>query len=132
MAKYYEIIMKNGLSIIVFTDREGICEFSINGNDFYIFSGEERVNLSVSAEKAVIPGIDQTEVLIDHQFTVLSIRSLHLKSLKGSRKVEVEKGKSMRRESFERRNRSFTWEQNYFCAHHGGIKTPKGWLFGEK
>ena len=136
MEKYYEIIMKNGLSLIAFTNTDGLCEFSINGNEFSIFSGEEdrqgeKMNLSVSAERAVIPGKDQTEVLIDHQFTVLSIRSLNLKNLKGTKKTEIEKSKTIRRASAgEGRRRSYTCGANYFCAHQGGIKTPQGWLIG--
>ena len=136
MEKYYEIIMKNGLSVIAFTNMDGLCEFSINGNEFSIYSGEEdwngeKVNLSVSAERAVVPGKDQTEVLIDHQFTVLSIRSLNLKKLKGSKKTEIEKSKTIRKaRTGEERRRSYTCGANYFCAHQGGIKTPQGWLIG--
>ena len=134
MENYYEIIMKNGLSLIAFTNKEGFCEFSINGNDFFIFSGkaenENSVNLSVSAGQETNPGDEETDVLIDHEFTVLSIRTLNLKKLKGEKKGEIEKGKAMGMAGREKEDMCDTWNHHNFCAHQGGVKTPCGWLFG--
>ncbi len=135
MENYYEIIMKNGLSLLIFTNEDGFCEFSINGNEFSVFSGQgvngDKVSLSVSAARPVKPGADPMDVLIDHEFTVLSMRTLNLKNLKGMAKTEIRKGKALRNAEAESCERSLTRGRNYFFARHGYVKTPYGWLFGE-
>lgn len=135
MEKFYEIIMKNGLSLIAFTNKEGFCEFSINGNDFFIFGGKGlnsgQINLSVSAGQEINPGDEQTEILIDHEFTVLSINNLNLKRLRELKQIGIEKSKALRMAGSENRGKCDTWNHNFFCAHQGGIKAPCGWLFGE-
>lgn len=133
MEIFYEIMMRNGFCFVVGTNHEGICEFSINGNEFVIHTftdgNGEFINFSFSVDTGLDFDLRRDEHPFQEDFSVLSVRRVDEKRKKYLQKINRKVEESKNVESL------VDWQSNImnmmlrFSAHQGCINTPAGWVY---
>lgn len=132
MESYYELVMKNGSSFIVSTNEEGVCEFSVNGDDFLIQtqSNEEGeiLGFSFSVGLSLLNEKDEWQEEMQKGFSVLSVKKINYRRIKEVREAKQIKERSGMVEILESRKPYPVLGKACFQAHRGSINTPAGWL----
>lgn len=132
MEYYYELIMRNGSSFIVSTNEEGVCEFSVNGDDFLIETQSnekgEILGFTFSAGKSLLSETEEWQAEAPRGFSVVSVEKAtakRIKELRNSKQVKQSMGIV---ETVESWRPYLVQEKARFQAHRGRINTPAGWL----
>lgn len=129
MKKFYELRMKNGRSFIASTDKDGICQFSINEKEFSIYAeGSDNRSLTFSVGKLVGSEEDiNVNVERNKDLEVVSLQELVLRKNRETRSLFKEQQGSCNRQP-QKKGSSLKCEENLYQATHGGIQTPAGWI----
>lgn len=132
MEIFYELMMKNGFCFLVGTNHEGICEFSINGYEFAIYTlvdGEgEVIDFSFSAITVQGPDTYSTECRVREEFSVLSVRKIDERFKKRWKALDRKPEESVNASLLGRRGPKSVGKNTEFCAYRGSVKTPNGWI----
>ena len=134
MEIFYELMMKNGSCFLVGTNDEGICEFSINGQEFSIYTevdGEgEFVDFSFSVATFLLSDKNEREDQAqDDDLSVLSVRKVDEKRKRRLKEINRKAMESVKSSSFGRWGSLLISKKAEFSASRGCINTPNGWIF---
>lgn len=132
MEIFYELMMKNGLCFLAGTNHEGVCEFSIDGNEFAIHTftdgNGDFLNFSFSADTSCTdPDTVKAESALPEEFSVLTVRKVDEKRKKILKDKNRKAEESIKAASF--RNKPVINEVPRFCARQGCVNTPDGWIY---
>lgn len=134
MEIFYELMMKNGLCFLAGTNHEGICEFSINGNEFVIYTLTDRnghfLNFSFSVDTTIAEeNYAEKESALPEDFSVLSVRKVDEKRKKLFNRQNRKPEEILKTASFKRVTTGLRDQMPGFSARRGCISTPEGWIF---
>ena len=134
MEIFYELMMKNGLCFLAGTNHEGICEFSIDGNEFVIYTFTDRngdfLNFSFSVDTTIADhGFARKESALPEEFSVLSVRKVDEKRKKILKSQSRKPEESLNAASFKKFTSGLSNPMPSFCARQGCISTPDGWIY---
>lgn len=128
MKKFYALRMKNGRSFIAATNNKGVCQFSINNNEFSIYSeGDGNTNFTFSVEKNLEKG-EVENLQPDQGLEVVALQEVVIK-----KKIELNFYRNL--EGLSNPNskvkRTFLrWKETLYYVKQGGVQTPDGWIYG--
>lgn len=119
--------MKSGRSFIVSTNENGVCQVSINSNEFIIYTqGSNRFAFSV--EKNIELEEEDLNIPLDQDLEVVSLNEIFIKrNAKNNRIFGDRKGLSPHNPNVKKA--LLRWKENFYSAIKGGIETPGGWIY---